>query len=450
MPEELLANLDAERGFLSALAWASQQDPAHARRLLDESLVVPERMFLPAHREVLASMTRAFDAGKPTDAVTIGVELKGSKALAEAGGIPWLTSILGSDAFEHQVPGFADAIRAMALRRMLVGIARELDGRARDLEHDAAAAMAEATSKLSGITLTRRTLRTLAEVMPEIVDEMEDAQAGRKRTVSTGFRALDSWIGGWQPTLCVIGAMPGVGKSALLASTVQAMAREGRKVGVFSLEDEARWLGWRFLADESDVSQFYMRNKPLLEGEMRKVTEAVEKMRQYWSNVIIDDRSALSPREVVQTARDMIVNRRCEAIIVDHLGELRYDNTHGDRYDLELMEGLTDLREIAKRHHLPVIIAAHLKRRQGLKQSDEPQLTDFANSSAIERQARLALGLAREPDSDTLTVHVLKQTNGRAGVKFELRFHGAAAMVRDCEGETGQDHYSNWQDGGDR
>lgn len=441
MPEPILADVDAERGFLAALAWVSSSDPARALAQLEESLVVPERLFLPAHRDVLREIRGLLEAGKAADAAVLAPKLKASKPVQEAGGAAWLSELLDSGGYEHQIPVCADAIRAMALRRTLVTVAKGLEGKARDLGEDPAAALSEASGALSGITLSRRTLRTLAESLIDVVDEMEDAKVGKRRIVPTGFDALDAWIGGWQPTLCVIGAMPGVGKSSILASTVQAMARAGRKVGVFSLEDEARWLAWRILADESGVGQYLLRNKPLMPGEEARVSDSMARIGRYASNVILDDRSALSPREVVLTARDMIINRKCEAIIVDHLGELRFEARHGERYDLELMEGLSDLRDIAKRHCVPAIVAVHLKRRQGLGQGDEPALTDFANSSAIERQARLALGLSREPDSETLKVHILKQTNGRAGKAVELRFKGAAAMVADCENYRPEAHY---------
>lgn len=436
MAERTISDPASERTFLAAICWLSTTDAGRALSTLETSLVTPERMADPAHAAVLVAVRQCLEVGRPCDAATLGPALSGSSAVDNAGGLVWLSELLSSEGYEHQIQPAADSIRAMALRRALVAIGRDLTGRSGDLRQDPVAALQTAVQALSGITLTKRTVRTLSEVLGDVVDEWEEVQLGKKRVVPTGFPGLDAAIGGWQPTLNLIGAMPGVGKSAILASTTQQMARAGRKVGVFSLEDDARWLGWRLLSDESGINQFFLRNKGLTNGERESVTHGVSRIVRYADRVLIDDRSGLSPAEVVQTARDMIVNRGCEAVIVDHLGELRFEGGHGERYDLELMEGLSDLREIAKRYRVPVIVAAHLRRRQGLSQADAPSLTDFANSSAIERQARVALGLSRAPDSDTLSVHVLKQTNGRAGISVDLQFRGAAAMVRDCEGAT--------------
>lgn len=116
--------------------------------------------------------------------------------------------------------------------------------------------------------------------------------------------------------------------------------------------------------------------------------------------------------------------------MLDHLGELRYSSGRKDRFDLDVTEGLSDLRSIAKEHGVPVVVANHLRRDVSQNQR-APRLTDFANSSAIERQARVALALERAPGSDVLKIHVLKQTNGKAGVVVEVRFAGPAALVRD-------------------
>lgn len=74
-----------------------------------------------------------------------------------------------------------------------------------------------------------------------------------------------------------------------------------------------------------------------------------------------------------------------------------------------------------------MVVAAHFKRPAD--PSLPPSFRDFANSSGAERKARVALGLRRNPGSDVLSVHVMKQTNGPAGQVIDLEFGGAAAMI---------------------
>ena len=83
---------------------------------------------------------------------------------------------------------------------------------------------------------------------------------------------------------------------------------------------------------------------------------------------------------------------------------------------------------------MPVVVCAQLNRKADEKPGEEPRLSQFKNAGAIEEKARVALGLCREPGSNTLGICVLKNTNGVAGTRVDVTFHGAAAMIRSVEG----------------
>ena len=99
-----------------------------------------------------------------------------------------------------------------------------------------------------------------------------------------------------------------------------------------------------------------------------------------------------------------------------------------------MQEALQDLRGIAKTYRVPVVVLCHLRRREGLNIDAVPKLTDFAFSAAIERCARVALGLFRPkgdaPDEVLLGVEVLKQTKGPANFNFRLNVGRLSATVQ--------------------
>lgn len=67
---------------------------------------------------------------------------------------------------------------------------------------------------------------------------------------------LDSEIGGLQHTLTLIGAEPGVGKSALIASGVNLQAANGHRPLVVTLEDPPDWLAYRCVSNDTKINQF--------------------------------------------------------------------------------------------------------------------------------------------------------------------------------------------------
>lgn len=430
-----LFNIEVESAFIGLIAERGWSDPTGAYGLMQAHQIEPRHMSLPAHRVLLDAVRALLAEGKPTDSSSLWSRVKESREVKGAGGFEFVMGVCAPDALEVSIPTYARTLLDLALRRDLCAVARSVAVNAQDLEKDPAAVLSESSSQLAALTRGSMKLRSVREYTLDLVDEMEQTYRGeRLPSLSSGIATLDHIIGGLAPTLHIIGALPGVGKSALVASMCQGMSRAGTKIGVFSLEDQGQWIAWRLLSSEARIPQFYLRNRPLEPSQMERVAGAAGRLYTYGENIIVDDRPGLTAPDVVQSARDMIFNHGVRCILVDHLGEVKPSRRHDTRPDIEIDESLGELRDIAKTHGVPIIVCVHLKRRQGLDPETEPKLTDFAGASAIERKARVALGLSRKPGEDTMRVTVMKQTNGPAGVSFDLVFKKLDAMVKDCEG----------------
>lgn len=442
---ELLHDHAAERSLLAvAMVTAETEGVGRARGELERERLAAEDFHHPAHAAVFTALLQTLARDLPPGAVLLQDALRGSEPVKRAGGLQWLMDLSNATVPGAAFGGFAQTIRDLSLRRRVFSIARRMAEQARNFQLNTADVLSGASGELAGLVRRGEEPKTLVEVLQEIADELAAVDAGTKLPVlPTGIDKLDQVIGGLQPTLTIIGALPGVGKSALLATIARNVARTGTKVALFSLEDRATWLGWRLLSDESGVTQFVMRHRRLNDYQRGGIANAYDSLAQLAPNILVDDRSALTPQDIVSTARDLVINRGARALFVDHLGEVRYRTGRKDRFDLDVSEGLSDLRSLAKDHNVPVVCATHLVREADKRGTGEVKLSDFANSAAIERQARVALGLSRQPGSGRLTVTVLKQTNGKAGLKVHLDFHGAAAMVRATGGDiedVGEQH----------
>ncbi len=277
-----------------------------------------------------------------------------------------------------------------------------------------------------------RTHRSLTSYSDAILGPLKGGAVATK-IVKTGITALDRVIGGWQPTLNLVGAEPGVGKSAIFATSLEAISRSGIKAALFSLEDEPSWLSYRILSNESGIDQFKMRFESLKGSDVDLVSSSHERTKTYQDNIIIVDGSdrPLSDDDVVATSNDLFYNHGVGIIFVDHLGELT--SKVSDRHDLEISNQLSNIRRIANRLGIPVVVAAHFRRPAGGGRISNPTLTDFANSAGAERKARVALGLTREPGTDIMNIHILKQTNGPSGLTISVKFDGMAAMIINSE-----------------
>jgi replicative DNA helicase len=315
-----------------------------------------------------------------------------------------------------------EALREASRRRALVRQLEAMAATARNAPY--AHAFEEAQRMLNELETPQAEMRTLETEMAGLVDEVQAIYEGRAEpTLTTGIPTLDDVIGGLQPTLTILGAEPGAGKSALMARIVRNIAERGERVGVFSLEDQSRWMVRRMVAESSAIPTFVLMNKRLTDFQLERFGDGHNRVGEFARHIIVEDRKGLTAKDITAGARVMVARYGVKAIFVDHLGEIRINRT--ERHDRDIGDVLRELRGIADVHRVPIVVLCHVKRREGV--GEEPRLTDFAFSADVERTARVALALVK-PAEDRQGVHVLKQTSGQKDVAVWLRFNAPAAM----------------------
>lgn len=322
----------------------------------------------------------------------------------------------------------ARLLRENGLRRRAVAGLDAIRALLGNQGHSLASVATEVQRLAAGLVPNESDVRTVESDYLALVDKLESVQLGQREVVApTGVEVLDFVLGGGLPaTLTILAALPGVGKSALLATMAGNMAARGTRVGVLSLEDQRGWLLRRLAAQASAVPLFVLGKKPLGQHQKERIDSAIPELYRHAGNLVMSDMPG-DIASVVGRARQMVAEG-CRVIFVDHLGEVRLERS--DRHDLDIANALSELRGIAKLYGVPVVVACHLKRRDGLTVYRQPTLTDFAFSAAVERMARVAIGLYLDEESkDALNAVVLKQTEGPANLDFQLRLERQYGLV---------------------
>lgn len=428
-----------EKSIVNILANKSIFDIQDACQAYEEIKLTPNDFHHPEIGAIYGAIRDLLREAVPVDPLTVKDSL-GKKGIPLSQELWSLITECTMSDNQHPAPeglleNYADTLRDLSTRRSVASELLKKLELVKDLSVDVKSTASELSEKLIHVSTSGHRIQVLDDVSARILGELDEVQNGKKKPVAdTGFPDLDAAIGGWQPTLIVIGGLPGVGKSALLAAGTRYRAKSGDNVGIISLEDDASWLAWRDLSREAGVNQFKMRWSVMSDSDYDKTAEGFKLLNGYARNIFISDGSehGMNISDVVNDARAMILRHGVKSIWVDHIGEIGFNGEQA-RYDLEVASGFSKLRGIANRYGVPVIVFSHFKRRDGLGPGDEPKLTDFANSAGAERKARVALGLCRAPDSDKLGVCVLKNTFGRAGMRVDIPFIGAAAILKTIE-----------------
>lgn len=416
---------ELELRVLATLADVSGLDVSEAKGAAERSGLTDADFHHPIHQRIWAAQMGLLFDGEACDLYRVSTRLKAEERaslvpVVEASGRPGVSLL-----FAGALKGVATDLRGLTLRRNIVRFGRELAAQAEG-QMDPATILSNANAALARITVAREAnWKTLGEVMEIIRREMADVAEGRASTViPTGLREWDRLIGGLMPgVLTVIGAHPAHGKSGVIARLILNLAAlSAKKTAVFSLEDRGTWIGYRALADASRIVQFILRNRKLTEEQAEAVHHGEKAIAEIANRIIIDDRGRLPAKEIANSARDAVLNRGAEVLVVDHWGEVTYPEG-GDRFDLLIQNGLSDLRQVAISYNVPILVACHLKPGALYPYTQH----DFRNAAAFEQMSRVLV--AWEKSGEILKMQVLKNTNGIPAANFELAFDPVSAMA---------------------
>jgi replicative DNA helicase len=283
-----------------------------------------------------------------------------------------------------------------------------------DSQKKIATELATIAGEMTSLAMTIKTAATVIEEWAQTVDASPSA-------LRFPLGALDE-AGILLPrSLTLVGAYPGVGKTAFLVTIAKAFAEAGRRVFYLVLEDDGRAIIERAIASAAKIGLSSLKHwkdiGPIKQEALQNA--AAETHRLLGDKLLIassgiEQQTQAGVQDVCERA---VVEHGAEIILVDHLGEIKAPDA--ERHDLAIDALAGGLRRIADTYRVPVVSAVHLKRREGADVDTKPRLTDIAFSSGLERKARLVFGLHKSGDGVGLTT--LKNTSGRCA-NFNLEW----------------------------
>lgn len=383
-------------------------------------LADPADFYSEPNRRIYNAMVRIVDGGSAVDHVTLGGFLRDAGDLEKIGGAMRLGLLTEAVATVANVDHYARIVRDHAAARRMIYAAQQIvaDGFASNFENvrdflTAARKSVTTASAIGGGDGPVKIGQDLAEVFAEL--ESGKMPAG---LVKTGIGMIDELTGGlWPGLLHVIGARPGMGKSALCLNIGTNAAIANRNTLYIPTEDARRYVVLRELARFGDVD--------LNDLMLRSVhTNDWPKLRQGATKVVnlplwVDDSPGLSSERIAQVAALHKQVHGLDLLIVDHLGELA---DKGENQTTIIENAAKGLRDIAKELDIPVLLATQLNREVERRQDKRPTLHDLRQSGAVEQIARVVWFMYRrgyyrqgcEDDPDTQLI-VAKATHGKTG-----------------------------------
>lgn len=220
----------------------------------------------------------------------------------------------------------------------------------------------------------------------------------------TGIPELDARFAGYaKEDLILFAGRASMGKSALLANSVRAMAQRGARGHFASAEMSSEQVADRSLSavswgDGRNHTAFQYRDMRSLDRSQRPREDLVKSLASAYAGyaVTFDFSPAQTVSHIRREARRAAQRfGGLDFIAVDHTHRLRPDgkfNSTVERFD-SIAEGL---KQLAREMRVPVIAAAQLNRQSEQRDNRRPQLSDLKNSGKFEEEADVVVLVHRE------------------------------------------------------
>ena len=397
-------------------------DNKELHRIYD--LLKPDMFQDPVLKEIYREIVKLYDIGQPANLVTItqGVESETytreyiTQVLRDCALLPYTSTELKSYA-ESVVRDYkAEVFRNILTRTQVTAAGVEYQ-------------IADTIQELEAL---KRSEKNKSKKLTAIVSEYQDQyfQERKEEKLYTGFSKLDEITGGLEGgDVIVIGARPGVGKSAFTSQIILEMAKAGKRIGFYNLEMSEKQVYERLLSNQSGIRLNRIRRAIQFLGDEKERFESANQMLGKMDILIS------SGTKSVSEIRNECRHQELDCIIIDYLQLVRADTRYQSRAS-EVGAISKAIKALAMELNVPIIALSQLNRTSEMRETKEPTMGELREAGDIEQDASIII-LLWNLDNEDKTRKGLKVDKNRQGElgKIVYRFDGNEMRFQETEEE---------------
>jgi replicative DNA helicase len=229
--------------------------------------------------------------------------------------------------------------------------------------------------------------KVISSVAGNVIDTLYEAvQRGTNMTgISTGWKYLDKYIGGWNKgNMVVIAGRPGSGKTAIALSLAIDSCKLA-KVLFISLEMSKEELAKRYLSFIANVENYKIRSARLTETDLKQITDQLYGMNM---DFFLDDGSNSDINDIVAKIKLHKAKHGLDIVFIDYMQLIK---SHQKVREQEIAHISRTLKLLAKELGITIIALAQLSRETEKREDKKPMLSDLRESGQIEQDADIVL-----------------------------------------------------------
>lgn len=281
--------------------------------------------------------------------------------------------------------------------------------------------------------------KDVALLLSAQVDQLLKADHYVSSLIPTGFKNFDREFGGLsEGELVVIGGRPGMGKTMLMVSMALNIS-ESSQVCFYNYDLSEQNLLGRFISALSDIPVqdiISYKRDAALDKKLFQASEKIQPLKLRMNSLISRD-----IEDIKSGILSEIENSSCSVFFIDNLQSLK-SQSFFKRRDLELGYILTELKELAHKKKIIIVLSSQLNRSVEYRGgSKRPMLADLRDSGNIEQEADKVI-LMHCPDyygyledenhrslKGIMIIEMAKNRNGKLEQIYLLRVAGNTRVI---------------------
>lgn len=396
----------------------------------------------PRHSLIFETISELYVENGKIDRFNICNALDSKGKLMAAGGNSYVFTVANTDGVMSNVDSYIQIVREKSRMRSFVNTLNDLTKKAmsgrnsvNDLVDSGVGKFTEMRENDEGTGFER-----LNSILKHNIEEIHNLSHNKDgiKAIKSGFRGLDSMLGGYRPgTLNIVAARPGMGKTALVINiAVNVATHTHHPVNIFSLEMSKSEIGNRILASRSNVTSKQLQRAKVTEAEEKDLMKSVRELSEL--PIYVDDTSTVTPGSMRSKCKELKNKGELGLVIVDYLQLMSYGERANSSRQQEVSDISRSLKVLAKELEVPVIALSQLSRGTEKRGEDHtPMLSDLRDSGAIEQDADSVLFIDRpdyykkdaediKPIQDAKLI-VAKNRHGETGTA-PVKWYGAKTL----------------------
>jgi replicative DNA helicase len=439
-------NLEAEQSLLGSL-------------LIDKEAIIkiadavkPYDFYKHNHGLIFEAMEDLYAKREPIDILSVTNRLEEKKQIDSVGGRNYLMQLSNAVPTASHVLHYANIVHKKATLRRLLETAGLIGELVFNEEEDLDVVLDKAEKHLFGVSQnsSKQAFVPIKNVLEQAFDRIDELhrEKGKLRGIATNFMALDNYLSGLQKSdLVILAARPSVGKTSFALDVARQAAKNGKSVGVFSLEMSKEQLVDRLICAEANIDLWKMRTGKLTDSsdDFTRIGNALGTLSEI--PLYIDDAASSNIMDIRTRARRLQMEHGLDLIVIDYLQLLESRNSRGssDNRVQEVAEITRGLKAVARELNIPVLALSQLSRAVEASKPAIPKLSHLRESGSIEQDADVVMFIYRKSadrnyrpedidpqERNIAEIHIAKHRNGPTG-EIKLYFDEHRVCFKNLE-----------------